>query len=186
MIYTGAVSPSLSFIHLTLISQTVNQHDVCIAECVTNDQQSLMFHLHSLSLFHDAVTDVLDTHNWMLSSMKAHPLFDEMEITDELRRQDPCIAIMESQTEEGKKVLIDLIVLIVLIVLLLLASHPSFFSFVQTLRNGKQMYSTVFRRIKNSEISTLSSSFNQLESNKQKSINHYLLILFTLLIIHRS
>lgn len=40
----------------------------------------------------------------MRDSLRAHPLFKEIEITDELRMVDKCIDIMETQTEEGKKV----------------------------------------------------------------------------------
>ncbi|KAI6379418.1 tRNA (guanine-N(7)-)-methyltransferase (tRNA(m7G46)-methyltransferase) [Pyricularia grisea] len=48
------------------------------------------------------ITDVKDLHEWMVEHLEAHPLFER--IGDEEQEADPCVAIMRSETEEGKKV----------------------------------------------------------------------------------
>ncbi|PFH32414.1 tRNA -methyltransferase family protein [Besnoitia besnoiti] len=48
------------------------------------------------------VTDVEDLHRWMRKSCLLHPLFEEVPLTD--LKDDPCIAAIESDTEEGMKV----------------------------------------------------------------------------------
>lgn len=48
------------------------------------------------------ITDVEDLHLWMVSHFHEHPLFQR--ISEEEQEADPCVAIMRSETEEGKKV----------------------------------------------------------------------------------
>ncbi|KFH03289.1 tRNA -methyltransferase family protein [Toxoplasma gondii VAND] len=48
------------------------------------------------------VTDVEDLHRWMRKSCLLHPLFEEVPLAD--LKDDPCIAAIESDTEEGMKV----------------------------------------------------------------------------------
>jgi tRNA (guanine-N7-)-methyltransferase len=48
------------------------------------------------------ITDVKDLHNWHVEKCDAHPLFERL--TDEEMEQDPCVTLMKSETEEGKKV----------------------------------------------------------------------------------
>ncbi|CBZ49598.1 putative tRNA(guanine-N(7)-)-methyltransferase [Neospora caninum Liverpool] len=48
------------------------------------------------------VTDVEDLHRWMRKSCLLHPLFEEVPLTD--LEDDPCLAAIESDTEEGMKV----------------------------------------------------------------------------------
>jgi tRNA (guanine-N7-)-methyltransferase len=48
------------------------------------------------------ITDVEELHHWHLHKCRAHPLFREL-TTDELDA-DPCVQLMYSETEEGKKV----------------------------------------------------------------------------------
>lgn len=48
------------------------------------------------------ITDVLDLHNWMVSHLDAHPLFERLD--KEWEKQDECVRIMTTCTEEGKKV----------------------------------------------------------------------------------
>lgn len=73
------------------------------------------------------ITDVEDLHRWMVGHFAAHPAFErvppaEEEVVDEADEQekgDPCVRIMRTATEEGKKVS----------------------------RNGGQKFVAVFRRI---------------------------------------
>ena len=48
------------------------------------------------------ITDVRDLHEWMVSHFEAHAAFER--VGEEEERDDPCVAIMKSETEEGKKV----------------------------------------------------------------------------------
>lgn len=48
------------------------------------------------------ITDVQDLHEWMDSHFKDCELFEKL--SDEELEQDPCVAIMSTETEEGKKV----------------------------------------------------------------------------------
>ncbi|KAK0708167.1 putative methyltransferase-domain-containing protein [Lasiosphaeris hirsuta] len=48
------------------------------------------------------ITDVPDLHGWMVQHFDAHPSFERVE--EEEQEADPCVAIMRSETEEGKKV----------------------------------------------------------------------------------
>ncbi|KTW32247.1 tRNA (guanine-N(7)-)-methyltransferase [Pneumocystis jirovecii RU7] len=48
------------------------------------------------------ITDVEDLHNWMVAHLDHHPLFQRL--SQQELDHDPCVAIMASQTEEGKKV----------------------------------------------------------------------------------
>ncbi|KAL7449063.1 LOW QUALITY PROTEIN: hypothetical protein ACHAWC_001162 [Mediolabrus comicus] len=48
------------------------------------------------------ITDVKDLHNWHVEKCDAHPLFERL--TDEEMEQDPCVTLMKTETEEGKKV----------------------------------------------------------------------------------
>ncbi|KAK9451120.1 putative methyltransferase-domain-containing protein [Limtongia smithiae] len=48
------------------------------------------------------ITDVLDLHEWMVRHLDAHPLFRRL--PPEWEAQDPCVKIMLTDTEEGKKV----------------------------------------------------------------------------------
>lgn len=48
------------------------------------------------------ITDVEDLHCWMVAHLDAHPLFQRMSFEDQ--RKDECVAIMQTETEEGKKV----------------------------------------------------------------------------------
>lgn len=48
------------------------------------------------------ITDVEDLHNWMVEHFEAHPSFER--ISEEQVENDPCVAVMRSETEEGKKV----------------------------------------------------------------------------------
>ncbi|BFZ57641.1 tRNA (guanine-N(7)-)-methyltransferase (tRNA(m7G46)-methyltransferase) [Savitreella phatthalungensis] len=48
------------------------------------------------------ITDVHDLHLWMKKHLDAHPLFHRL--TSEEEAQDPCVALMTVETEEGKKV----------------------------------------------------------------------------------
>jgi tRNA (guanine-N7-)-methyltransferase len=48
------------------------------------------------------ITDVLDLHEWMVQHFEAHPLFER--VGEEEQEADPCVAIMRTETEEGKKV----------------------------------------------------------------------------------
>lgn len=51
-------------------------------------------------LYH--ITDVLDLHNWMTAHCAAHPMFERL--TDAEVTSDPCVEVMRTYTEEGKKV----------------------------------------------------------------------------------
>ena len=46
--------------------------------------------------------DVLDLHNWMAAHGDAHPAFER--VPDAELAADPCVAVMRTYTEEGKKV----------------------------------------------------------------------------------
>ncbi|KAL2197794.1 putative methyltransferase-domain-containing protein [Corynascus similis CBS 632.67] len=48
------------------------------------------------------ITDVLDLHEWMVQHFDAHPSFER--IGEEEQGADPCVGIMRTETEEGKKV----------------------------------------------------------------------------------
>lgn len=48
------------------------------------------------------ITDVEDLHNWMVSHFESHPSFER--ISEEEQEADECVAIMRTETEEGKKV----------------------------------------------------------------------------------
>lgn len=48
------------------------------------------------------ITDVKDLHEWMVSHLDAHPLFERCD--EEFEKNDTCAKIMYTETEEGKKV----------------------------------------------------------------------------------
>ncbi|KAJ9151306.1 tRNA (guanine-N(7)-)-methyltransferase [Pleurostoma richardsiae] len=48
------------------------------------------------------ITDVQDLHEWMVQHLEGHPSFER--IPEEEQEQDPCVKIMRTETEEGKKV----------------------------------------------------------------------------------
>lgn len=48
------------------------------------------------------ITDVEDLHEWMVHHLDAHPSFER--VSEEDQEADPCVAIMRTETEEGKKV----------------------------------------------------------------------------------
>ncbi|KAL7543974.1 hypothetical protein ACHAXR_013469 [Thalassiosira sp. AJA248-18] len=48
------------------------------------------------------ITDVKDLHDWHVEKCGAHPSL--VELTTEEMEADPCVALMKSETEEGKKV----------------------------------------------------------------------------------
>lgn len=48
------------------------------------------------------ITDVKDLHEWMVQHLEAHPLFERVSLEDQ--EADPCVTVMRSETEEGKKV----------------------------------------------------------------------------------
>eukprot|EP00571_Detonula_confervacea_P006061 CAMPEP_0172313500 /NCGR_PEP_ID=MMETSP1058-20130122/20316_1 /TAXON_ID=83371 /ORGANISM="Detonula confervacea, Strain CCMP 353" /LENGTH=319 /DNA_ID=CAMNT_0013027157 /DNA_START=65 /DNA_END=1024 /DNA_ORIENTATION=+ len=48
------------------------------------------------------ITDVKDLHEWQVEKCGAHPLLQEL--SKEEMEADPCVALMKSETEEGKKV----------------------------------------------------------------------------------
>ncbi|ANB11611.1 Trm8p [Sugiyamaella lignohabitans] len=48
------------------------------------------------------ITDVKDLHEWMVKHLEAHPLFERL--PEEWERQDICVKVMTTETEEGKKV----------------------------------------------------------------------------------
>lgn len=48
------------------------------------------------------ITDVEDLHDWMVEHLDAHPLFER--VSEEEQEADPCVTIMRTETEEGKKV----------------------------------------------------------------------------------
>jgi len=48
------------------------------------------------------ITDVEDLHNWMVSHFDAHLSFER--VPEEEQEADRCVAIMRTETEEGKKV----------------------------------------------------------------------------------
>ena len=51
-------------------------------------------------LYH--ITDVEDLHEWMYKHCGEHPLFEKVEENE--MNEDPCVQVMVSETEEGKKV----------------------------------------------------------------------------------
>ena len=48
------------------------------------------------------ITDVEDLHHWMAKHFDEHPLFERL--TGEEIDDDVCVAVMKTDTEEGKKV----------------------------------------------------------------------------------
>lgn len=48
------------------------------------------------------ITDVKDLHDWHVEKCDSHPLFERL--TAEEMEQDPCVTLMKTETEEGKKV----------------------------------------------------------------------------------
>lgn len=48
------------------------------------------------------ITDVEDLHKWMAKHFDDHPLFDRL--TEEDLKDDVCVEVMRTDTEEGKKV----------------------------------------------------------------------------------
>ncbi|KAL2266242.1 hypothetical protein VTJ83DRAFT_5594 [Remersonia thermophila] len=48
------------------------------------------------------ITDVPDLHEWMVRHFEAHPSFER--VPEPEQEADPCVAIMRTETEEGKKV----------------------------------------------------------------------------------
>jgi len=48
------------------------------------------------------ITDVKDLHEWHLEKCRSHPMFHEL--TQKELDADPCVQVMYSETEEGKKV----------------------------------------------------------------------------------
>ena len=48
------------------------------------------------------ITDVKDLHAWHVDKCDAHPLFEKL--TEEDMDNDPCVVLMKTTTEEGKKV----------------------------------------------------------------------------------
>lgn len=48
------------------------------------------------------ITDVEPLHEWMVEHLEGHPSFER--VSREEEEQDECVAIMKSETEEGKKV----------------------------------------------------------------------------------
>jgi len=49
------------------------------------------------------VTDVEDLHNWQVSKLTEHPMFEL--VSNEENKNDPCIAYMREGTDEARKVL---------------------------------------------------------------------------------
>ncbi|KAI2621992.1 putative methyltransferase [Hypomontagnella submonticulosa] len=48
------------------------------------------------------ITDVEDLHEWMAQHFNAHPSFER--VPEEEQNVDPCVEVMRTETEEGKKV----------------------------------------------------------------------------------
>lgn len=48
------------------------------------------------------ITDVKDLHDWHVEKCDSHPLFERL--TEEEMEADPCVTLMKTETEEGKKV----------------------------------------------------------------------------------
>ncbi|KAL1846176.1 hypothetical protein VTK73DRAFT_342 [Phialemonium thermophilum] len=48
------------------------------------------------------ITDVLDLHEWIVQHFEAHPSFAR--VPEPEQEADPCVALMRTETEEGKKV----------------------------------------------------------------------------------
>ena len=87
-------------------SQVGEAHPLCtfslilFARCNVLDYFVLRRQLpvqHSLS-----PADVLDLHNWTVAHVDAHPAFER--VPDAELASDPCVEIMRTYTEEGKKV----------------------------------------------------------------------------------
>ena len=49
------------------------------------------------------VTDVEDLHNWQVSKLSEHPMFEL--VSEDENKNDPCIAYMREGTDEARKVL---------------------------------------------------------------------------------
>ena len=49
------------------------------------------------------ITDVKDLHDWHVDKCSMHPMLQEL--SNEEMEADPCVALMKSETEEGKKVI---------------------------------------------------------------------------------
>ena len=48
------------------------------------------------------ITDVRDLHEWMVRHFEGHPAFER--VPEPAQEADPCVAVMRTETEEGKKV----------------------------------------------------------------------------------
>lgn len=48
------------------------------------------------------ITDVEDLHKWMVEHLEGHPGFER--VSEEEQESDACVAVMKTETEEGKKV----------------------------------------------------------------------------------
>ncbi|KAJ9626447.1 tRNA (guanine-N(7)-)-methyltransferase (tRNA(m7G46)-methyltransferase) [Taxawa tesnikishii (nom. ined.)] len=48
------------------------------------------------------ITDVEDLHNWMVEHLDAHPSFER--VPENEQEADECVQVMQTETEEGKKV----------------------------------------------------------------------------------
>lgn len=48
------------------------------------------------------ITDVEDLHNWMVMHFDSHPSFER--VPEDEQEADECVAVMRTETEEGKKV----------------------------------------------------------------------------------
>ena len=48
------------------------------------------------------ITDVKDLHEWMAHHFEEHPAFEKL--SEEEQESDPCVSVMRTETEEGKKV----------------------------------------------------------------------------------
>ncbi|KAH8897036.1 putative methyltransferase [Thozetella sp. PMI_491] len=48
------------------------------------------------------ITDVEDLHKWMVQHLDAHPAFNR--VPESEQEADPCVGVMRTETEEGKKV----------------------------------------------------------------------------------
>jgi len=49
------------------------------------------------------VTDVEDLHNWQVSKLEEHPMFERVDEAEDAN--DPCVAAMRSGTDEAQKVI---------------------------------------------------------------------------------
>lgn len=83
----------------------------------------------------------------MRSCLLAHSLYQELPITEELRASDPCIHLIETSTEEGAKVLCNVV-------------YNAYFGkpgktsrvLAQARRLGRPFYMAVFRRRENPKL----------------------------------